>query len=92
MDKLSKPDVYVVVRILERLSLRGPDHPRTKLQFAVRLNTKVFTRYMAWLCAKDYVTTHVGGDKETFSITRKGIAVLQSLTTWIQATMGLEQR
>lgn len=89
---MSRPDVYVVARILERLSLRGPRHPRTKLQHAVRLNTQVFTRYMNWLVARGYVTRHIESEKETFAVTREGLNVLQSLGTWIEATLGDERR
>lgn len=88
-DAFDRPDVYVIARILERLWLKGPGYGRTNLQNAARLNTRAFTKYIAWLEAKGYVAKTTDADgHDRFAITANGIEVLRSLAKWIDGTIG----
>jgi predicted transcriptional regulator len=86
--ELERPDVYVVARILERLWRAQRPYGKTALQNAVRLNTRVYGRYLHWMSTRGHVVIRDEAGGERVVITAKGIETYRSLASWIADTVG----
>lgn len=84
-----RPDLYVVARFLERLSLSRKEYKRTQLQMAVGLNYNVYVKYLNWLIEKGLIKIEKGSDGHDYvRITEKGIQSHCTLVEWIKGIMG----
>jgi predicted transcriptional regulator len=84
-----RPDLYVVARFLERLSLSGKEYKRTQLQMAVGLNYNVYVKYLNWLIEKGLITIEKGSDGHDYvRITEKGLDSHARLVEWMKEIMG----
>jgi predicted transcriptional regulator len=86
---MERPDLRVVVRILEALwRLGGPLRP-TRLQQASGTNYTQFARYLAHLEARGLVATSTGPDGETeVRLTPRGEEALRFLTAGLDRLLG----
>jgi len=79
-----RPDLYVVVRMLERLWRVGEPMLKTKLQVAANVNYNIFTKYLIWLISRNLVVPVYGqDDHERVSITEKGRKAYRQLVEWM---------
>ncbi len=79
-----RPDLFVVVRILERLWQEQEPIVKTRVQVASNVNYDVFTRYLSWLLARDLVALENFPDgHERVAITEKGRRAYRQLIEWI---------
>jgi predicted transcriptional regulator len=87
---MEKPDLYVLVRIMERLHKADGPMLRTHLQVASNLNYDVFSKYIEWMAGKELVCySPVEESKEGIRLTPKGEAAYSSMVTWMsQFIMG----
>lgn len=84
-----RPDLYVVARFLERLSLSRKEYKRTQLQMAVGLNYNVYIKYLNWLVEKGLIKIEKGNDGHDYvRITERGIDSHNTLVEWIKEIMG----
>jgi predicted transcriptional regulator len=81
---MSKPDLYVVARILERLWKAKEPMLKTRLQVAAKVNYDVFTRYIDWMVHKGLVTFELcPNGHEGIKLTSKGEEAYRKLVQWI---------
>src|SRR5574342_240585 len=79
-----RPDLFVVARFLERLWREGQPIVKTRLQVAANVNYDVFSRYLAWLLARDLVAVEGSADgHERVAITEKGKRAYRQLVEWM---------
>ena len=76
---LLRPDLYVVIRFLERMFTKAVPLSRTKLQVAIGVNYTVFSRYLRWLSARGLVERVDAPGREMFRISRKGYDAYRAL-------------
>jgi predicted transcriptional regulator len=82
--KISKPDLYVVSRILERLWRAEGPMIRTRLQVAAKVNYDVFTNYIEWMEWKDLVTVEkLPNGHDGIKLTTKGEEAYKRIVQWI---------
>lgn len=82
-----------MARILERCLRADRPLGRTELQYAVRLNTRVFTKYVAWMTLKGYLQqTPVDAGVPRICATERGAAIYKDLARWLSDTLGDERR
>ncbi|MDG6954146.1 MAG: hypothetical protein JRN33_04085 [Nitrososphaerota archaeon] len=80
----SKPDLYVVARIVKELSDNG-SMKRTQLATATRLSYDVLVRYLGWMNEKGFV--RMDGE-ENVVLTEEGHDVYERLVEWILEYVG----
>ena len=81
---MTRPDLYVVARILEKLWRTNGPILRTRLQVASKVNYDVFIRYLDWLQEKGLATVKVMPDgHEGVELTEKGKESYKRLVRWI---------
>lgn len=81
---MERPDLYVVARLLERLWREGGPMVKTRLQVAANVNYDVFSKYLAWMQAKDLVFLESNPDgHERVALTPKGAEAYRKLVQWI---------
>lgn len=81
---ISKPDLYVVSRILERLWKAKEPMIKTRLQLAAKVNYDVFTRYIDWMALKDLVAFEkLPNGHDGITLTSKGEEAYRKLAQWI---------
>lgn len=68
-----KPDIFVVLRVLEALWNAGGTMRKTHLQNAVGLNFNIYDKYLELMTRKEYITTAGEERSKTVSITAKGL-------------------
>jgi predicted transcriptional regulator len=78
---LLRPDLYVVMRFLERMFQKAIPLSRTRLQVAIGVNYTVFSRYLRWLSERGLVERVEGGGRDQFRISRKGYDAYRALVT-----------
>lgn len=76
---LLRPDLYVVMRFLERMFTKAVPLSRTRLQVAIGVNYTVFSRYLRWLSERGLVERIDGPGRELFRISRKGYDAYRAL-------------
>lgn len=81
---LDRPDLYVVVRLLERLWREDGPMVKTRLQVAANVNYDVFSRYLAWMVSKELVRLESNPDgHERVLLTAKGADAYRRLVQWV---------
>ena len=86
---MERPDLYVVARFLERLSVASVPPRKTDLQLQVRVNYSIFQRYLAWLEAKQFVLIEADAEgAERIQLTDKGRKAYATLVAWIRDAVG----
>lgn len=82
-----RPDLYVVLRFLDRLARPDSEMTRTQLQAAVGVNWDVFRRYLDLLVARGLVT--VGQeDPPVVRLTAEGREMRRRLQEWLARLLG----
>lgn len=81
----SRPDLYVVLRLLDRLSKADDPMLRTHLQVGANLNYDLFARYLLWMIERGLVEACPMEDgKEGIGLTTKGREAYARLLEWIE--------
>ena len=90
---MDRPDVFVLIRILESLENAEGGVLRTPLAQAAGLNYTVFTRYLARMTSAGLVETLVEDDvHELVRITTRGTEALGFLREGIRRILGIDGR
>ncbi len=81
----SRPDIFVIARILEILWSRESEVKKTELQMASRLNYDIFTKYISWLETRGLIVT-VNKDEwhKIIKLTSKGEDAYKGIINWIR--------
>jgi len=85
-----KPNVYVLLRFLEKLWRQNDYVIRTRLQTAVGLNFDVFVKYLEWLRGRGFVETETRGDHEYIKISRSGYDAFRSILSLIEDILRIQ--
>ncbi|MFQ5910333.1 MAG: winged helix-turn-helix domain-containing protein [Thermoplasmata archaeon] len=89
----SRPDLYVVARLLERLWRQDEPMLKTRLQVAANVNYDIFSRYLAWMLEKGLVRKEMADDgHERVILTREGAEAYRKLVQWINNVVRGEER
>jgi predicted transcriptional regulator len=81
---MTKPDLYIVARMLEKIYRADGPMLRTRLQVASKVNYNVFIRYLDWMQEKELVTLRALPDgHEGIELTEKGKESYKRLVNWI---------
>lgn len=81
---LSRPDLYVVARLLERLWREDEPMLRTRLQVAANVNYDILRRYLTWMRERDLVDVRESEDgHERVGLTSKGRRAYVRIVQWI---------
>ncbi|MCI4366219.1 MAG: winged helix-turn-helix domain-containing protein [Thermoplasmata archaeon] len=83
-----RPDLFVVVRILESLGRAGAPLGKTRLQGAAGTNYTVFSRYLELLLERGLVESIADdGGTESLRLTKKGFEALRFLSQGIDMVL-----
>ena len=83
-QKLKKPDIYVLSRILERLWRAGGEMKATRLQNAVGLNYISYIQYLEWMDKKGLIVIRNERNNRKFvTLTAIGLEVYHRIVEWI---------
>jgi len=80
----SKPDLYVVARIVNVLREEGP-MKRTQLSMTTRLSYDALVRYLEWMKQSGFVLLD---DDDVVHLTQEGLQVYDRLVKWILEYVG----
>lgn len=80
----SKPDLYVVARIVNALREKGPVK-RTELAVMTGLSYDTLVKYLQWMNEKGFVKTD---SEDNVILTQKGYEVYDKLVKWILEYVG----
>jgi len=81
---MDRPDLYVVVRILDRLWEANGPILRTHLQVASKVNYDILTRYLEWMRAHDLIALEDDADgRVRVTLTERGREAYRKITQWI---------
>lgn len=80
----SKPDLYVIARIIYTLREQG-NLKRTRLATLTGLSYESLTRYLEWMNDKGFLKNSVEGE---VTLTEEGHKVYESLVKWILKNIG----
>ena len=80
----SKPDLYVVARVVNVLREQGPTK-RTQLAVMTRLSYDTLVKYLDWMNQKGFVRFD---DEENVVLTQEGEEVYDRLVKWILEYVG----
>jgi predicted transcriptional regulator len=84
IDGRTRPDLYIVARILERLWREDKPMLKTRLQTASNVNYDVFKRYASWMADRGLIAVESSDDRhERLSLTPKGGEAYRKLVQWI---------
>jgi len=91
MDPLSRPDLYVVIRLLDKLRSSERDLNRTQLQVAAGMNYTQFERYLDLILRRGLAeVVPVEGGPPVVRLTRKGYDALMFLARGLRDVVGTE--
>ena len=91
MEPLRRPDLYVVVRLLEKLRSSDRNLNRTQLQIASGMNYSQFERYLGLILQRGLAEMVVNGEGTAgVRLTRKGYDSLMLLVQGLQEILGTE--
>lgn len=80
----SRPDLYVVARLLDRLWHADGPMLKTHLQVGANVNYDVFSRYLAWLVERGFVSFEDNPNgHERVALTSAGREAYGTLVRWI---------
>lgn len=80
----SKPDLYVVARIIQSLKKKNKIN-KTALATSTELSYDKLVKYLDWMSKKGWVTVDVNG---SVALTKEGSAVYEELVQWILKHVG----
>jgi len=80
----SKPDLYVVARVVNVLREKGPTK-RTQLAVMTRLSYDTLVKYLDWMNQKGFVRFD---EEENVVLTQQGEEVYDRLVKWILEYVG----
>jgi predicted transcriptional regulator len=80
---MTRPDLYVVARLIERLYREEGPMLKTRLQIACGVNYDVFTKYLEWMLHRELVSLVPEDGHELVSITAEGEETYRKLVRWI---------
>ena len=80
----SKPDLYVVARIVNVLREQGP-MKRTQLSVTTRLSYDTLVKYLAWMNHRGFISIDA---EENVVLTKEGEEVYDRLVKWILEHVG----
>jgi len=80
----SKPDLYVVARVVNVLREQGPTK-RTQLAVMTRLSYDTLVKYLDWMNQKGFVRFD---EEENVVLTQQGEEVYDRLVKWILEYVG----
>ncbi|MCW4009461.1 MAG: winged helix-turn-helix domain-containing protein [Candidatus Bathyarchaeota archaeon] len=83
-EPISKPDLYVLARIIKVLKERQKLN-RTALATATGLSYDRLIRYLEWMEGKEFVQFDAEGD---ITLTKKGAKTYDDLVKWILQYVG----
>ena len=78
-EGLERPDLYVLVRILERLWREDAPILKTRLQLASRVNYDTLIRYLDWMMERDLIEILFNEGHELVTLTPKGHKAYSSM-------------
>lgn len=87
-----KPDIYVLLRFLERLWYRNDYVLKTRLQTAVGLNFDNFLKYLQWLKERGFVEVDNRENHEYIKISRNGYDAFKSILKLFEDTLHIETK
>jgi len=91
MEPLRRPDLYVVVRLLEKLRSSDRNLNRTQLQIASGMNYSQFERYLGLILQRGLAEMVDNGEGTAgVRLTRKGYDSLMLLVQGLQEILGTE--
>jgi len=89
MEPLERPDLYVVVRLLETVRTRATPPTRTQLQIAAGMNYSQFERYLELTLQRGLLElTDRGAGPPSVTLTRKGYDALMFLARGLRDITG----
>ncbi|HVL48923.1 MAG TPA: winged helix-turn-helix domain-containing protein [Candidatus Thermoplasmatota archaeon] len=92
MADLERPDLYVVARFLERLWRDQRVYRKTDLQLAVRLNYRVYKKYLDWMISKDLIAVSRDAEGvERIAMTPKGMRTYDAFVGTLREFVGDER-
>jgi len=80
----SRPDLYVLARMIETLKERGPMN-RTALATSSGIAYDRMNKYLQWMTTKGFMRISEDG---TVSLTEEGLKVYDELVSWILLHVG----
>jgi len=80
----SKPDLYVVARIISALKKKNKVN-KTALATSTELSYDKLVKYLEWMSKKGFVVTEENG---SVSLTKAGSEVYDELVQWIMKNVG----
>ena len=91
MEPLRRPDLYVIVRLLEKLRTSDRQLNRTQLQIASGMNYSQFERYLELILQRGLAEMVENGNATPFvRLTKKGYDSLMLLVQGLQDILGTE--
>jgi predicted transcriptional regulator len=91
MDRLERPDLYVLVRLLETLRTTDRQLTRTQLQVAAGMNYTQFDRYLELSISRGFVVLNTRLEGPPWvSLTPKGYDALMFLARGIREVLGAD--
>jgi predicted transcriptional regulator len=83
-SEMSKPDLYVLSRILEHLWRSKDPMLKTRLQVAANINYDVFVRYIEWMAQKGLIAFEkCPNGHDGIRLTSKGEEAYKGMVQWI---------
>ncbi len=83
-EPISKPDLYVLARIIKVLKERGKLN-RTTLATSTGLAYDRLVKYLSWMESKEFIHVDLDGN---VSLTKKGAETYDALVKWILQYVG----
>jgi len=80
----SKPDLYVIARIIKALKEKNKMH-KTALATSTGLAYDKLMRYLAWMSEKGFIETNTNG---SVILTKAGVEAYDELVSWIMKYVG----
>jgi predicted transcriptional regulator len=80
----SRPDLYVLARMIETLKERGPMN-RTALATSSGIAYDRMSKYLQWMAEKEFMSISEDG---IVSLTEEGVKVYDELVSWILLHVG----
>ena len=80
----SKPDLYVVARIIQSLKKKNKIN-KTALAISTELSYDKLVRYLDWMSKKGWVIVDVNG---SVTLTKAGSEIYEELVQWIVKHIG----
>jgi len=82
-EGMERPDIYVLVRILERLWREGAPILRTRLQLAARLNYDTLVKYLDWMKERGIIEITSSEGHDLVALTPKGQKAYSNMVSLI---------